>query len=205
MSADSTAQTIVSDAARAHRRALRRRLVDSRVALAADDLASFSTAIQEHLRLNFPQLATMRVGFYWPIQGEADLRPLIEAWIAQGEPGFTALLPVVVERGAALVFRGWDPQVHLASDACGILAPAAGETQRPQALLIPVNGFDAAGYRLGYGGGFFDRTLAALDPRPLSIGVGFELSRVDSVRPEAHDVRLDAIVTEAGVFVPESS
>ena len=70
----------------------------------------------------------------------------------------------------------------------------------PQALLIPVNAFDVAGYRIGYGGGFFDRTLATTVPMPLSIGVGFELARVDSIRPEAYDMPLDAMVTEAGVF-----
>ena len=61
---------------------------------------------------------------------------------------------------------------------------------------------DAAGFRLGYGGGFFDRTLAALTPRPLTIGIGFELARVESIVPAAHDVALDAVVTEAGVFRP---
>jgi len=70
----------------------------------------------------------------------------------------------------------------------------------PQALLLPVNGFDHDGYRIGYGGGFFDRTLAALRPAPLAIGVGFELSRVASIRPEPHDIRLDAMVSEAGVW-----
>ena len=86
------------------------------------------------------------------------------------------------------------------ADRYGIPTPAAGEFLVPQAMLLPVNAFDADGYRIGYGGGFFDRTLAALKPAPLSIGVGFELARVDSVRPEAHDVRLAAMVSEAGVF-----
>ena len=70
----------------------------------------------------------------------------------------------------------------------------------PLALLIPLVGFDAAGHRLGYGGGFYDRTLAALHPRPLAIGVGFELGRLASFEPAAHDQRMDVIVTEAGVF-----
>ena len=65
---------------------------------------------------------------------------------------------------------------------------------------MPLNGFDAAGYRLGYGGGYFDRTLAALSPRPLAVGVGFEVNRLPSIRPESHDQRLDWIVTEAGAF-----
>jgi 5,10-methenyltetrahydrofolate synthetase len=87
-------------------------------------------------------------------------------------------------------------------DRYGIPTPIEGEFAVPEVLLIPVNAFDAQGYRLGYGGGFFDRTLAALNPAPLTIGVGFELSRVETIDPQAHDIRLDAIVTEAGVFRP---
>jgi 5-formyltetrahydrofolate cyclo-ligase len=71
---------------------------------------------------------------------------------------------------------------------------------RPDAILMPLNAFDAAGYRLGYGGGYFDRSLAALSPRPRAVGVGFELARVDSIRPQAYDLPMDFIVTEAGAF-----
>ena len=67
-------------------------------------------------------------------------------------------------------------------------------------MLIPLVGFDAAGYRLGYGGGYFDRTLAAMLPRPLAVGIGFELARLSDIRPQAHDMPMDLIVTEAGVF-----
>ena len=122
------------------------------------------------------------------------------AWLAAGQPGFAALLPVVVAPGAPLAFRAWTPDSELVADRYGIPTPTTGEFVVPQALLLPVNGFDAAGYRLGYGGGFFDRTLAAQSPAPLAIGVGFELSRTDSIRPEPHDIRLDAMVSEAGVF-----
>ena len=142
----------------------------------------------------------MRVGFCWPMLNEPDLRPLIEVWIGQGDPGFTALLPVVVAPKTPLAFRAWTPQTPMVKDRYGIETPAEGEFIVPQALLIPVNAFDAAGYRIGYGGGFFDRTLATTVPKPLSIGVGFELARVDSIRPEAYDMPLDAMVTEAGVF-----
>ncbi len=135
-----------------------------------------------------------------PVKHEADLRPLIADWIAAGDPGFMALLPVVVDAGRALAFRAWRPGEPLVADRYCIPTPTHGDFVAPQALLLPVNGFDSAGYRLGYGGGFFDRTLAALDPPPLAIGVGFELSRVDSIDPQPHDQRLDAMVTEAGVW-----
>ena len=160
----------------------------------------FSAAICAYLRTGFTQLAGMRVGFCWPVKNEPDLRSLMQSWIESGNARFVALLPVVVEAGAALAFRAWTPETRLEADRYGIPAPAEGEFLVPEALLIPVNAFDAAGYRIGYGGGFFDRTLAALRPPPLSIGVGFELSRVDSIFPQAHDMRLDAMVSEAGVF-----
>ena len=184
----------------ADRCALRKRLVERRLALSADDCVRLSAAVCARLRNNFPQLAGMRVGFCWPVKNEPDLRPLMQTWIESGNAGFTALLPVVVEAGAALAFRAWTPGSRLEADRYGIPAPVEGEFLVPEALLIPVNAFDAAGYRIGYGGGFFDRTLAALQPVPLSIGVGFELSRVDSIFPQAHDIRLDAMVSEAGVF-----
>ena len=87
-------------------------------------------------------------------------------------------------------------------DSYGIPTPSCGEFITPEALLIPVNVFDAAGYRLGYGGGYFDRTLAALTPRPLAVGVGFETNRVASIRPQPHDQHLDWIITENGAFRP---
>jgi 5-formyltetrahydrofolate cyclo-ligase len=186
-----------------YRATLRRQAIDRRLALSADDCAALSATLRAQLRTNFPQLAALRVGFCWPVKNEPDLRPLIMDWIDAGQTaktGFTALLPVVIDAGAALAFRAWTPGSALVADRYGIPTPAAGEFLVPQALLLPVNAFDDAGYRIGYGGGFFDRTLAALRPAPFCIGVGFELARVDSIRPEPHDVRLDAMVSEAGVF-----
>ena len=183
-----------------YRATLRRQLVERRLALSADQCAALSAAICSQLQAHFAQLAALRVAFCWPVKNEPDLRPLIAAWQAAAHPGFAALLPVVVEPGAPLAFRAWSPDSELALDRYGIPTPATGEFIVPQALLLPVNGFDAAGYRIGYGGGFFDRTLAALRHAPLAIGVGFELSRVASIRPEPHDIRLDAIVSEAGIW-----
>lgn len=188
--------------ARETRRALRERLIALRRAQPEAQIAAWSARIQEHLATAFPQLAGLRVGFCWPIQNEPDLRPLLAQWRATGQPGFAALLPVVVAPATPLAFRAWDDRTPLIEDRYGIPYPPEGEFVCPEALLIPVNAFDAAGFRLGYGGGFFDRTLAALTPRPLTIGIGFELARVESIVPAAHDVALDAVVTEAGVFRP---
>lgn len=183
-----------------YRATLRRQLVERRLALPAEQCAALSATICEILRTQFAQLAAQRVAFCWPVKNEPDLRPLMTAWQAAGQPGFAALLPVVIAPGAPLAFRAWTPDSEMMADRYGIPTPATGEFIVPQALLLPVNGFDAAGYRIGYGGGFFDRTLAALKPMPLTIGVGFELARVASIRPEPHDIRLDAMVSEAGIM-----
>ena len=184
---------------RTARRALRRALIAQREALPPETVAAWSRAICTHLQREFPQLAQQRVAFCWPIRNEADLRPLIADWLNAGSPSFVPLLPVVVAAESSLAFRRWSPAAALEVDRYGIPTPGAGDFITPEAILIPVNAFDGEGYRLGYGGGYFDRTLASLTPRPLAIGVGFELARVASVLPEAHDVRLDAIVTEAGM------
>ena len=182
------------------RRALRKRCIEQRLALTANECTALSAQICDLLRTRFPQLSNKRVGFCWPVNNEPDLLPLIKSWIESGEPGFTALLPLIQDTGKPLAFRAWTPESIMITDRYGIPAPADGQILVPEAMLIPVNAFDGAGYRIGYGGGFFDRTLASIRPAPLSIGVGFELTRVDSIRPEPHDVRLDAMVSEAGVF-----
>lgn len=187
------------------RNALRRQLVDRRMQLTPDEHARLSARICTLIGQHFPQLAHQRVAFCWPFKNEPDLRPLIESWIAQGEPGFTALLPVVRAPRSPLGFRAWTPGCALPPDSYGIPTPADGEFITPQALLIPANGFDASAYRIGYGGAFFDRTLAALGPTTVSIGVAFELARLASIHPHAHDLPLHAIVTEAGVFRPETA
>ena len=186
----------------ADRRALRKALIERRLALPADIWDGHCRRICALLQAGFPQFSGMRVGFCWPFRKEPDLRPLIESWAGEGRPGFAALLPVVIDENRALAFRAWSPDTAMVIDQHGIPAPAAGDFLIPQALLIPVNGFDAAGHRIGYGGGYFDRTLASLSPRPLAVGVGFELARLESIHPEPHDQPLDVMVTEAGIFFP---
>lgn len=135
--------------------------------------------------------------FCWPVNHEPDVRALLAAWAASGT---LAALPVVVEEGAPLTFRVWNAETPLVADRYGIPTPASGEFVTPDLILLPLNGFDSDGYRLGYGGGYFDRTLAALCPRPLAVGVGFEINRLASIAPQAHDQRLDWIITEVGAF-----
>jgi 5,10-methenyltetrahydrofolate synthetase len=129
------------------------------------------------------------------VRHEPDVRALLAAWAGAGT---CAALPVVVAAEEPLAFRAWAPDSTLAPDRYGIPTPVAGEFLVPDLILLPLNGFDASGYRLGYGGGYFDRTLAALAPRPLAVGVGFEINRLETILPGPHDQRLDWIVTEAG-------
>ncbi|MDR1710032.1 MAG: hypothetical protein LBS70_09980, partial [Candidatus Accumulibacter sp.] len=110
----------------ARRRELRRAALARRAALTPEEHARRSHAICEHLLARFPELAGRRVGFCWPVRNEPDVRPALEAWRAAGRPGFAALLPVVVQKAAALAFREWRPGAPLTEDLHGIPAPAAG-------------------------------------------------------------------------------
>ena len=182
------------------RNELRRQAIARRMLLSEEAWELYSAVICDLLRENFLELSHKRVGFCWPIRNEPDLRPLFEIWENENHDSFSTLLPVIGEENSTLSFRAWTPNTPMTIDRYGIPSPTTGDFMQPQALLIPLVAFDSQGYRLGYGGGFFDRTLSSLQPRPLSIGVGFELSRVDTIHPQPHDERLDAIVTEAGVF-----
>jgi 5,10-methenyltetrahydrofolate synthetase len=179
----------------AWRRALRREMVARRAALSDAEHDALSARIVAHLlaRLAAPGI----VAFCWPIKHEPDVRAALPGWASAGT---RAALPVVVEEDAPLAFRLWTPDTPLEPDRYGIPTPVSGDFVQPDMLLLPLNGFDGDGYRLGYGGGYFDRTLAALSPRPLAVGIGFEINRLASIRPESHDQRLDWLVTEAGAL-----
>lgn len=140
------------------------------------------------------------IAFCWPIRSEFDARSLLRHFLL--DRGWTACIPVVEQVDRPMVFRVWSPDGAMARDVHGIPIPAAGPCCHPDVILLPLVAFDGRGYRLGYGGGYFDRTLAVLNPRPWTIGVGYELGRVDTIRPEPHDVPLDFCVTEAGVSTP---
>jgi len=179
------------------RKVERRRLLAAREALDADALERARLHIDAHLERAFPGLATARLAFCWPVHGEYDARPLTQG--LRGRGAVTAL-PVVAAPGRPLEFRVWHPGVALAAGPLGIPYPAASEAIVPTVILVPMIGWDAAGHRLGYGGGYFDRTLTALDPRPTSIGVGYELGRIVTIHPQPWDIPMDWVVTERGVY-----
>ena len=179
------------------RKAERERLIAARVALDTQTLERFRHRIDSHLERSFPELASAKLAFCWPIMGEYDARHLARTLRARG--ALTAL-PVVVAPKQPLAFREWHPGVELAAGPLDIPYPVNSPEIVPDAVLLPMNGWDEAGHRLGYGGGFFDRTLAALAKKPLVIGVTYELARMKTIHPQAWDIPVDWVVTERGVY-----
>jgi 5-formyltetrahydrofolate cyclo-ligase len=140
---------------------------------------------------------TGALGVFWPFRREFDPRPLIETLTAAGR---VVALPVVIDRHGPLEYRAWRPGEDLVSGVWDIPIPAKRGIVIPTMVLAPLVGFDGASFRLGYGGGYFDRTLAALTPRPFAIGVGFEFQRLDTIYPQPFDIPMNLIVTEAGLW-----
>jgi 5-formyltetrahydrofolate cyclo-ligase len=134
---------------------------------------------------------------YWPIKGEPDLRPLLADLHGKG---VTIALPVVETRAAPLVFRRWTPETRLVRGDWNIpVPPSEAEALTPDISLAPCLGWDGGCYRLGWGGGYFDRTLAGLAPRPMAIGIALTAARLPTIYPQPHDIPLDLIVTEDGL------
>ena len=146
------------------------------------------------------------VGFYWPLAGEFDARAAISLWLAAGTQR-EASLPIVKERGVPLEFHAWTPATPMKIGHHKIAEPTSGQVVIPELLLVPCVGFDADGYRLGYGGGYYDRTLAAWPraTKPFTVGLAYEACRTQALQREAHDIPLDLIVTEAGLYPPPVS
>jgi 5,10-methenyltetrahydrofolate synthetase len=182
---------------KAWRRSQRERLIAARVALAPETLDGWRRRIDGFLERSFPGLARCRLAFCWPIKGEYDARHLARTL---RERGALTALPAVVAPKTPLIFREWHPGVQLAPGALDIPYPVNSPEVTPDAVLLPMNGWDREGYRLGYGAGFFDRTLAALAKKPLVIGISYELAKLDTIYPQSWDLPMDYVVTERGVY-----
>ena len=178
------------------RKLARADLIARRTAVPLDRLRQWNAAITDSIEAGFPMLASMTIGFCWPFKNEFDARFLIRHF---RDRGATAALPAVVEKAGPLQFRKWWPGAPMIPGVYDIPVPDGTELLVPDAAIVPMIGFDGGGYRLGYGGGYFDRTLAVADPRPLAIGVSFELGRLESITPQPHDIPMDFVVTEAGL------
>jgi 5-formyltetrahydrofolate cyclo-ligase len=168
------------------------------------------------------------IGAYWPIKGEFDPLPALYRWqedavLGQGVAGAASEpdrgaqivteslanrsprkigLPVVDKLNKTLTFHAWYPGCPMEEDAYGIPKPKDTEVIVPTLLFVPCVGYGPGGYRLGYGGGFYDRTLASLQPKPFTVGLGYSHGWLPELEPEAHDVALDALLNDMGVVWP---
>jgi 5-formyltetrahydrofolate cyclo-ligase len=184
------------------RKAERERLIAARLKLDPQYRAAQALAIAGHLDRIIPFSSDTIVSVYWPIRAEPDLRPWMQTTC---ERGFRIALPVALALGQPLVFREWCPGARMARGSWKIPYPAEGCELAPTVVLAPVVGFDPACYRLGYGGGFFDRTLAHMINKPLVIGLGYPNALINSIFPQAHDIPMDWIVTGEGAFLRRAS
>lgn len=181
------------------RKSERARLLAEREAMPEDAQRKTANAIAAHLddvlASRFGGAQDMVIAVYWPIRAEVDLRD----WMArQSSRGVRVALPVVTGRDQPLIFRPWSPDTLMRIARWNIAEPDTELSVQPQIILAPLVGWDAARFRMGYGGGFYDRTLATAAPRPYAIGIGHQAAQLPTIYPQPHDLPLDLIVTEAG-------
>jgi 5,10-methenyltetrahydrofolate synthetase len=187
------------------KRALRKKLVEQRLNM--PDRLRRADLLQQVLRIWLVGRTDTVIGAYWPIKGEFDPLPALHRWKEDGElldePQLRRIgLPVVDKLHQTLKFHAWFPGCPMEEDAYGIPKPKDTDVVVPTLLFVPCVGYGVGGYRLGYGGGFYDRTLAQLRPRPYTAGLGFAAGFIPSLEPEPHDVPLDAVLNELGVVWP---
>lgn len=178
------------------RKAKRAELIARREAVAPDERRRWNNAITRHLEAALSVPPGSIVGFCWPFKGEFDARYAARHWRDRG--GMSAL-PEVVGKGEPLQFRKWWPGAPMRPGVYDIPVPVDTDVVVPDIALVPMNGYDEQCYRLGYGGGYFDRTLAKWRGGMVAIGVSYEILRLPSIHPQPHDIPMDFVVTEAGV------
>ena len=181
----------------AWRKERRAELIAARMALPSAVHNAASAEIYKPLVTLFSPFGKSLVGAYWPFRREYNVLAFLE-WLTGRR--HEVALPVVLGKGLPLEFRRWTPDMEMVSGVYDIPYPASGAAVKPDILIIPMVGFDQAGYRLGYGGGFYDRTIAAAATKPLCVGTGFALGRLDTIYPLPHDIPMDHVVTEKGLY-----
>jgi 5,10-methenyltetrahydrofolate synthetase len=181
------------------KKTLRRQLLAERQSLI--DRHQRAMQLQEVLRVWLLSRADKAIGVYWPIKGEFDALPALFRWADADEERCIGL-PVVNKTTKQLTFHMWFPGCEMEDDAYGIPKPRDTPAFVPTLLLVPCVGFGPQGVRLGYGGGFYDRTLATLQPRPVTVGLAYSHGYLPWLTAEPHDVPLDAVLTEDGPAWP---
>ena len=181
----------------------RRRLVAARQDLCGEARQAAEAAITRHIHATISDLYESAIGFYWPFRGEFNCRPLMKECVNNGAH---AALPVIEREQAPLAFKGWRPETKMTHGIWNIPVPQNEASVEPEMILVPLVGFDSLGFRLGNGGGYYDRTLAALkeqSKKPLTVGVGFEFCRLETIYPQAHDMLMDMIITDESCFTKQ--
>ena len=183
----------------------RKALIEQRLNM--PDRQQRAALLQDVMRIWLVGRPDTVIGAYWPIKGEFDPLPALHRWKEDGElidqPQPRRIgLPVVDKVHKTMVFHAWYPGCRMEEDAYGIPKPKDTEVIVPTLLFISCVGYGAGGHRLGYGGGFYDRTLAILEPRPYTVGLGFTQGFLPDLEPQAHDIALDAILNENGAAWP---
>lgn len=173
------------------RKSERERLIAARLAVTNDERVAIARKVADLLDGFVTAYSCPVIGLYWPFRGELDLRDWM---VSQCGRGARVALPVVVAKGQALQFREWRPGCQMERGIWNIPIPADDCELPPSIVVSPVVGADRAGYRLGYGGGFYDRTLAAMPEKPLTIGVGHPVAEVGTIFPQPHDVPMDWMI-----------
>jgi 5-formyltetrahydrofolate cyclo-ligase len=186
----------------AWRRQLRADLITRRQTVPLELRRQAAEIIGDRLNRLRATLGRSVIGFYWPIRHEINLLPWARTLARSG--GVTLCLPVVVQPGAPLEYWHWAPDTEMRPGFWNIPVPIERRVIAPEVVLAPLVGFDADRYRLGYGGGYFDRTLAATSPRPIAIGVGYDFAALQTINPQPHDIPMDAVLTEQRAMLPEA-
>jgi len=177
------------------RKAERQRLIALRLAIPAAERRRYAERIVQELDQRLGDVSGQVVTAYWPFRGEPDLLDWADGLWGRGA---IFALPVVVAARAPLAFRQWRRNTPVTAGVWNIPVPAEGPYVIPDIVIAPLVGFDRAGYRLGHGGGFFDRTLASLVRRPRVVGVGYAKLALRTIYPQVHDIPMDLIITEEG-------
>ncbi|MBC7942107.1 MAG: 5-formyltetrahydrofolate cyclo-ligase [Chitinophagaceae bacterium] len=178
------------------KKTLRRQLQAEREGLI--DRHQRSMNLQEVLRVWLIGRKDSAIGAYWPIKGEFDALPALFRW-SEADGQRRIGLPVINKASKRLSFHVWYPGCEMEEDAYGIPKPKDTPTFEPTLLLVPCVGYGPGGVRLGYGGGFYDRTLSTLQPRPYTVGLAYSQGYLPWLQPEPHDVPLDTVLSDEGL------
>lgn len=181
------------DEVRDWRKRTREILIAGRLALGVSVLLKKGERAKQNMLAAVDLRQYPTLGIYWSMRGEIDVRDIARRHI---EAGGSVALPVVVEKAAPVEFWQWRPGMGMKRGVWNIPVPMKREVLTPDACILPLVGFDGENYRLGYGGGYYDRTLAAMARRPFCVGLGYADARLPSIFPQPHDIPMNIIVTD---------